>query len=233
MTATQRFLTRLFILIAINIFARCWKEVNVIVNKARADAKDQSTKIKALGSIGIIQFWLELDGKAWNFRVGGFGHSIAARLTNGAWAFNKKTVAALYEAYDKMYPEHVKDNANCIYDYLAIAIGKLVMPEISLMDRIKGTKVLRSIVLGNDDVTDVSLFNVLLKLRYSGIKTIRGQYPGVISYSIDSEQTTGELGALIHLTMGEYFGTSEHNEASLKEDITAFFFGLLHRPVVE
>lgn len=225
----QKFVSRLLTLIVLNILALAWKEVNVIVAEARASGKVQGTSIKALGGFGPIQIWIELDGKAWNLCIGAFSEHITARLTNGAWAFNKKTCEALYKSYDDKYGA----STDSVYDHLVQwaegAVSGMIGPVFGIIDRLTGKNKTGAVSLGGTHGIDSGILTELIRVRYAGCKGITGKETCTYASAISAMDVSGLLSHIIDAGLDKTVMTS-NEQKELKEDLVNIFMGMTKRP---
>lgn len=238
MNTVQMYVTRLLTLIVIGLMAVDWKATNQIVVAARNAAKGQTTKTKALGAFGPVQVWLELDGKAWNIRVGLFSSSIAARLTNGAWGFNKKTIEALYTAYDEKYGDKPRSHHGDLNAWLCevtrIAIANMVLPTFSIMERIRATLKRVDVKLGNGGLDDYSPLLNVVTTRYVGTKSINGKYKGTLAFSFKDSAISGDLCELFIANLAKHVEIFDINELKLiMHDLPYFFMKKANRVTPE
>lgn len=225
----QKFVSRLLTLIVLNILALAWKEVNVVVSEARAAGKDQGTRIKALGGFGPVQIWIELDGKAWNICIGVFSDYISARLTNGAWAFNKKTCEALYASYDGKYGQSTESVYDHLVQWVDLAVGGMVGPVFGIIDRLTGKSKTGAVALGATHPIDNGILGQLIRVRYVGTKGITGKENCTYGSAISAMDVSGLLASIIDAGLDKTVMTSNtHKE--LKEDLVNIYMAMTKRP---
>lgn len=225
----QKFVSRLLTLIVLNILALAWKEVNVVVAEARASGKDQGTKIKALGGFGPVQIWIELDGKAWNICIGAFSDYITARLTNGAWAFNKKTCEALYAHYDQKYGASTESVYDHLVQWVDLAVGGMVTPLFGIIDRLTGKSKTGAVTLGNTQSIDNGILGQLIRIHYVGTKGITGKENRTFGAAISGMDVSGLLGNIIDAGLDKTVMTSNETK-ELKEDLVSIYMNMTARP---
>lgn len=169
-----------------------WQHANTIIVKFRNDAKGTDQDNILIGSWAGVHVTLWLDGKAWNIRIGAGENTVVARLTNGAWAFNRKTVEALFTNYEEKY----KTATAWVSDeYTARMLNNVVqgvkITGFGIIDRLMGREIIADLVYSN--MVDLTkMLRELFTIEFGGTMSVRGDVSGTLYTGLNLAHVTPE-----------------------------------------
>lgn len=169
-----------------------WQHANTVIVKFRNEAKGTDIDNILIGSWAGVNVTLLLDGKAWNIRVGAGDRYVVARLTNGAWSFNRKTVEALFADYDHKYksiPSYPGEEYSS--QLLQNVVEGVKVTGFSIIDRLLGREISADLVYSNMvDLTKA--VRELFEVEFGGTMSVKGDVSGDLYTGLNLDVITPE-----------------------------------------
>ena len=169
-------ITRLVIRIILAFIQACWRELNPIVVKLRAEGNipEEPELVNIFNWLGV-HIYLEKVDKVWWIRItASEGIVISAKLTNGTYALNRKVCDALYVDMHKRFKDQEECDKSARRNCVDHLVSNLVIPVFGLIDRLKGTT--REIELDKP----FEEFSSILSFTFHGVQTVTSKYKGLV-----------------------------------------------------
>lgn len=169
-------ITRLVIRIILAFIQACWRELNPIVVKLRAEGNipEEPELVNMFNWLGV-HIYLEKVDKVWWIRITeSEGIVISAKLTNGTYALNRSVCDALYVDMHKQFKEQEEGDKHARRNCVDHLVSNLTPPSFKLIDRLKGVELKKIIEKPFEE------FSSMLFFVFDGKQTITGKYDGFV-----------------------------------------------------
>lgn len=190
----------IFVFVILKIMSKNVEDINSEIKELVAWANGKNTDNVLLGGIGSVEVRLVKEGRAWYIQIEGLGTPIIKdRLTNGFYAFNKKTIGRLEGHFLMWTGEDFKRDIDNVCEYIKGFNYFCQVPEFGLFDRIREVKKDVTLAVHED-------FGNYIDINGSISRKVYGQYSLDLTFKISPKLCRGFLG---HLT---YCKTSPVNK---------------------
>lgn len=167
------------------------EKINEKVKELITWAKTKDVDNVLLGGISAIEVRLIKDGKAWTITVSWNGYTfLKDRLTNGFYAFNKKTI----ERLNQQFKDIVGSEQQASFDYLCEYVKGFnyfcQIPEFGLFDRISGVEKELTLTPHED-------FGNYINISGKANRKVYGQYELDLGFKINMKYARGYIGELV------------------------------------
>lgn len=167
------------------------EKINEKVKELVGWAKSKETNTVLLGGIGTIEVRLVKEGKAWWIAIG-WDSSVFLkdRLTNGFYAFNKKTLERLKEQFTVIVGTEQQSDFDHLCEYVKGFNYFCQIPEFGLFDRISGTEKELTLTPHED-------FGNYINISGKTSRKVYGQYELDLVFKINMKYARGYIGELV------------------------------------
>lgn len=181
----------LFVYVILKIMSKNIEVINEKVKELVIWANGKNNDNVLLGGIGSVEVRLVKEGRGWWIHIKGLGVPlIKDRLTNGFYAFNKKTVGRLEGLFITWAGVDFKHDIDHICDYIKGFDYMCQVPEFGIFDRIRETK-------KEVHFTPHEDFGNYIDVRGNVARKVYGQYSLELCFKINSKFCRGFLGELV------------------------------------
>lgn len=186
----------IFVFVILKIMSKNVDGINTKIKELITWANDKNNNNVLLGGIGSVEVRLIKEGKAWHIQIEGLGGLIIKdRLTNGSYAFNKKTVSRLEGHFVTCAGEDFKRDIDHTYEYIKGFDYLCQVPDFGLFDRIRETQKEVTFTPHED-------FGNYIDIKGTIARKVYGQYNLDLNFKINPKFCRGFVGELAYGEIG-------------------------------
>ena len=202
----------MFVFVILKIMSKNVEDINSKIKELVTWANGKNSDNVLLGGIGSVEVRLVKEGKAWHIQIEGLGTPIIKdRLTNGFYAFNKKTIGRLESHFVEWAGKDFKHDIDHLCEYIKGFDYLCQVPDFGLFDRIREVK---------KDVTFMPHedFGNYIDIKGGVSRKVYGQYSLDLIFKINPKLCRGFVGELTYgkfgpVTMTSVITKDEFNKA--------------------
>ena len=186
----------IFVFVILKIMSKNVDGINAKIKELITWANDKNNNNVLLGGIGSVEVRLIKEGKVWHIQIEGLaGLIIKDRLTNGFYAFNKKTVSRLEGHFVTCAGEDFKRDIDHTYEYIKGFDYLCQVPDFGLFDRIRETQKEVTFTPHED-------FGNYIDIKGTIARKVYGQYNLDLNFKINPKFCRGFVGELAYGEIG-------------------------------
>lgn len=186
----------IFVFVILKIMSKNIDGINAKIKELITWANDKNNNNVLLGGIGSVEVRLIKEGKAWHIQIEGLGGLIIKdRLTNGSYAFNKKTVSRLEGHFVTCVGEGFQRDIDRTYEYIKGFDYLCQVPDFGLFDRIRETQKEVTFTPHED-------FGNYIDIKGTIARKVYGQYNLDLNFKINPKFCRGFVGELAYSEIG-------------------------------